>query len=190
MLFVLLSNALVRLFQAKRARGGPVVDVDASIRAVAANVWSEVATARELEISMDPALVLRQQKGDVACEVTLVGEKMNTFTIAKRTGDTGISGRWAVAPATFGRRLSAGLTGRRVSLGDPDLDKAFVAWADPPSLAEGPFPAEIRALLPPLAHRNPHLFVDEKTMTLQLEGTEMVHENLHAIWDWMSKRAR
>ena len=46
---------------------------------------------------------------------------------------------------------------------------------------------DVRAALLAMRPRNPHLAIEGDAVTLELEGTEMVHENLNAIVDLLSR---
>lgn len=101
--------------------------------------------------------------------------------------DRSLGGRLAVAPVSFGRSVAARLTGSRVQTGDPEFDESFVILSEPASFASTFLDGDTRAGLLAMRSRNPHVRVDGDAVTMELEGTEMVHENLHAIVGLLSR---
>jgi hypothetical protein len=179
---------LMSLFQGAQARRrGPTSSVDATIRRVAAAVWTEVGTPHGLELTTDPELALRGTVRGVVCEVALVGEGAATFTLGKGTHGKSLGGRLAIAPVTLGRAVAARVTGRRVRIGDREIDESFVILSDSPSLADAFLGDDLRTALLAMRSRNPHIEIEGDAITVELEGTEMVHENLHAIVALLSR---
>ena len=74
--------------------------------------------------------------------------------------------------------------------GDREFDESFVVVSSSPRLAEAVLGDEVRTGLMAMRSRNPHLAIEGDAVTLELEGPEMVHENLHAIVDMLSRAPR
>lgn len=179
---------LMGLFQGSQARRRrPTSSVDAIIRRVTAGIWSEVGATYGLELATEPELTLRGTVREVLCEITLVGEGAATFTLANGIHDRSLGGRLAVAPVSFGRSVAARLTGSRVQTGDREFDEGFVILSEPASFASTFLNDDMRAGLLAMRLRNPHVSVGSDAVTIELEGTEMVHENLHAIVGILSR---
>lgn len=189
--YPIISSMLMGLFQGAQARRRrPTSSVDATIRRVAAGVWMEVGAAHGLELTADPELALRGTIRGVVCEIALVGEGATTFTLGKGTHDRTLGGHLAIAPMSFARAVAAHVTGSRVQTGDREIDESFIILSDPPLLADALLDDEVRAALLAMRSRNPHVAIEGDAITLELEGTEMVHENVHAIVGLLSRVPR
>lgn len=185
--YPIFSSMLMSLFEGAQAKHrAPHTSVDVTIRRVAAGVWREVGASHGLELEADPDLVLSGTVRGAACEITLVGMGTETFTLARSKHDRSLGGRLVLAPASLARSVAAAVMWSRVRTGDREIDESFVVVSRPASLAEVFLGDEVRAALLAMRTRNPHLAIRGDTITLELEGTEMVHENLHAIVSLLS----
>lgn len=187
-MYPIISAMLTGLFlgaQARRRR--PTSSVDTTIRRVAAGVWSEVGAVHGLELTADPELALTGAVRGVACEIALVGEGAATFTLCRGAHNRSLGGHLVLAPASFGRVVAARVTGRRVQTGHPEFDESFVVVSDSRALADAFLSDEARPMLLATRSRNPHLAINGEVVSLELEGTEIAHENLHAIVRLLSR---
>lgn len=184
----LISSMLLGLFQ--RGTRSRLVSVDATdaIHRVTATIWGEVAASRGLELDADPRLCVHGALRGVACEVLLVREASSQLvTSAVGKHGAGFEGFLLVAPKKLSRSVAAAVLGRGVRTGDPDFDARFVTVSNPRTLALAALDDSTRTALLALAHREPRLSIDGQTITLELQGAEMVHEHLSLVIDLVTR---
>jgi uncharacterized protein YjbI with pentapeptide repeats len=178
----MISSMLLGLLHRSQAYGRrPTSNVDAAIRSMAAGIWAEVGAEHGLELAAGPGLMLRGSVVGIECEIALVGKGTATSTLGRGTHDRNLGGRLIVTPANSGRAVAACLTGSRMRTRDRKFDDAFVLIAAPPTFADTCLNTEMRGALLAMRSRKPHLAVDGDAVTLEVDGTEMAHEHLHAI---------